>query len=325
MDKISVIVPVYNAERYLKRCVESILMQTYSNLEVILVDDGSTDNSGKICDDYLKVDSRVRVIHKANGGVSSARNYGLEVAIGKYVTFVDSDDWIENDAIEILYNLLVKNKAECSCFSFYIDKKHYIQECKQNGNTVKVLDSSTAIEFALSNNKFSGYVWNKLYSLHIIREKAICFDENISICEDLLFNIKYLVCCNKVIYNNIQKYHYFYHEESALKSKFNSKKLSVIIAYEEISKIVELFNDKLLTNTYSSLVSICIPLLIQAKEFEGDNQKYIDLLYKIIKKYFRHVMFDKTKMLQTKLYAVMIFISPKMFYYIWRKAKNIKL
>ena len=107
MKKISVIVPIYNTEKYLKRCFDSILSSTYENLEVILVDDGSPDNSGKICDEYAARDSRIRVIHKKNGGLSSARNAGLDIATGDYVTFVDSDDYIASDIYEKLVACMI--------------------------------------------------------------------------------------------------------------------------------------------------------------------------------------------------------------------------
>ena len=112
-DLISVIVPIYNVEKYINRCIDSIIEQTYTNLEIILVDDGSTDNSGSICDEYAKKDNRIKVIHKENGGVSSARNVGLDTAIGQYITFVDSDDYIEKKYCEILLKTLKKQKADC--------------------------------------------------------------------------------------------------------------------------------------------------------------------------------------------------------------------
>ncbi len=118
-NQISVIVPVYNVETYLARCVDSILAQTYQNLEVILVDDGATDSSGAICDDFAAKDSRVRVIHKANGGLSSARNAGLEAATGEYIAFVDSDDWIEPDAYAHLLHLMQKYQVQLACGGRY--------------------------------------------------------------------------------------------------------------------------------------------------------------------------------------------------------------
>ena len=113
-DLISVIVPVYNVENYLKRCLDSIINQTYQNIEIILIDDGSTDNSGNLCEDYKKIDNRIKVVHKTNGGLSDARNTGIKKAKGKYITFVDSDDYVEYDYVEYLYNLIKKYDTNIS-------------------------------------------------------------------------------------------------------------------------------------------------------------------------------------------------------------------
>ncbi|MBQ9782222.1 MAG: glycosyltransferase family 2 protein [Clostridia bacterium] len=128
-DLISVIVPVYNVQKYLPRCIESILNQSYKDIELILVDDGSPDNTGEICDYYAKKDSRVVVIHKENGGVSSARNAGLNIAKGKFINFVDSDDYIPNDSLENLINLQKENDADLVCCTF--------ERLLQNGNIVQ--------------------------------------------------------------------------------------------------------------------------------------------------------------------------------------------
>ena len=114
MDLISLIVPVYNVSNYLRKCIDSIISQTYTSLEIILVDDGSTDDSGNICDYYSKCDSRIKVIHKKNGGLSDARNTGIEYATGLYIGFIDSDDYIDNHMIEFLYNACIKENAQIS-------------------------------------------------------------------------------------------------------------------------------------------------------------------------------------------------------------------
>lgn len=116
---ISIIVPVYNVEKYLKECIDSVISQTYKNLEIILVDDGSTDKSGEICDEYSKKDSRIKVIHKENGGLSDARNVALDIAKGEYIGFVDSDDYVEKDMFETLYKLAEEHNTEISSISFY--------------------------------------------------------------------------------------------------------------------------------------------------------------------------------------------------------------
>ena len=120
MDLISVIIPIYNVEQYLKECLESVINQTYRNLEIILVDDGSKDKSGKICDEYKNKDERIKVVHKENGGLSDARNAGMKIATGKYIQFIDSDDFIDKDMIETLYNLIIENEADISmCSNYY--------------------------------------------------------------------------------------------------------------------------------------------------------------------------------------------------------------
>ena len=143
---LSVIVPIYNVEDYLNRCVDSIINQTYKNLEIILVDDGSPDNCPQMCDDYAKKDSRIRVVHKENGGLSDARNAGMKVATGEYVSFIDSDDYISLDFYETLFQTMVDNDSdivECSVVKFYENEKfdEYSDDLKvTNYETVDALD-----------------------------------------------------------------------------------------------------------------------------------------------------------------------------------------
>ena len=130
MDLISIIVPVYNVEKYIHECVDSIINQTYKNIEIILVDDGSPDNCGKICDEYAKKDNRIKVIHKPNGGLSDARNHGIDVANGEWLMFIDSDDWIEPNMAEKLLHSALNNKADLAISSVILfdEEKEYIPE-----------------------------------------------------------------------------------------------------------------------------------------------------------------------------------------------------
>ena len=163
MEKlVSIIVPVYNVEKYLSKCIDSILAQTYKNLEIILVDDGSKDNSGTICDEYSKKDKRIKIIHKPNGGISDVRNHGLKIATGDYIGFVDSDDYIAEDMFETLVSLLEKNDADISIVSFYEYYNGKLIGVRENEN-VEIMNKVEAIKELLIDRKIQSYTWNKLF------------------------------------------------------------------------------------------------------------------------------------------------------------------
>ena len=206
--KISVIVPVYKTEGLLDRCVESIVGQTYKNLEIILVDDGSPDNCPAMCDEWAEKDSRIRVIHKENGGVSSARNAALDIATGDYIGFVDSDDWIEPEMYSSLIQKISesgKNIALCSYYAVEISGERYECRCVVDK---EVLDKDDYFRFIVHGGD-GGYIWNRLYDADILKE--VRFDEDIWYSEDLLFNFKTAQKSNgaaildKIEYNYVQK------------------------------------------------------------------------------------------------------------------------
>lgn len=206
--KISVIVPVYKTEGLLDRCVESIVGQTYKNLEIILVDDGSPDNCPAMCDEWAEKDSRIRVIHKENGGVSSARNAALDIATGDYIGFVDSDDWIEPEMYSSLIQKISesgKNIALCSYYAVEISRERYECRCVVDK---EVLDKDDYFRFIVLGGD-GGYIWNRLYDADILKE--VRFDEDIWYSEDLLFNFKTAQKSNgaaildKIEYNYVQK------------------------------------------------------------------------------------------------------------------------
>ena len=224
---ISIIVPVYNAEKYLSRCVGSILEQTFKDFELILVDDGSSDNSGALCDKYALKDKRIRVISKENGGVSSARNMGLDIAKGKYVTFIDSDDWVDKNYLKALLEPMEKYDVQLVVGSF---------ETRGSRCSVQGLESKL-INFALLNEeeRFIAYTKNlsgpcvKLFLLEVINKNDLRFPINIHYGEDSLFVKKYLRQC-KSIYT-IQDVIYFYNKfnEGSLTKKINVKRRDNIL------------------------------------------------------------------------------------------------
>lgn len=201
MPEISIIVPVYKVECYLHRCVDSILTQTFQDFELILVDDGSPDNCPAICDEYAAKDSRVRVIHKVNGGVSSARNAGLDAACGTYIMFCDSDDYVDCGWCQELYNAVSAHPASCvvsNLVRVFPDKTTIM--APQNSPI-----AGTISYYKMFSLGLSGFTVNKIYNRKILNEHKIRFDPEIHIGEDVGFNVQYYQCCDNIyiyIYTN---------------------------------------------------------------------------------------------------------------------------
>lgn len=212
MELISIIVPVYNVEKYLCECIDSILSQTYEKFELILVDDGSPDNSGKICDEYAEKDKRIKVIHKENGGVSSARNMGLDNANGEYITFVDSDDIVDKQYLELMYNKLVEKSADlCFCHFDRFDE-NTCEEYKETIPEHLIVDfkSDNFVDFAskffnLKNNIF-GSSCRVLYKKSIV--ETIRFNLKIKISEDLIFTLYAVFNSKSICSTSNVLYHY---------------------------------------------------------------------------------------------------------------------
>ena len=211
---VSIIVPVYNCEDRIRRCVESIIRQSYKNIEVLLVDDGSTDESGRICEEYAAADKRVCVFHQKNAGVSAARNKGITLAKGQYIQFVDSDDYIAEDMTERLVESIKQNGTSCSiCGYVYIQGKqiHEVQLREHYSIAPDELESECP---GIFGKNILNPPWNKLY----IREEIDSyFDENLSLGEDLLFNLAYLKKAKKVSFVGVCPYYYIENETSLTK------------------------------------------------------------------------------------------------------------
>ena len=233
-EKISVIVPVYNVEQYLERCVDSIINQTYTNLEIILVNDGSTDNSGKLCDELAKKDERIRVIHKENGGLSDARNRGIDESESDLVGFIDSDDYIDSDMYEVLLKNLNDTDADLSMCALY-DVYNNTPEVQVTNKETWKLSSEQAIKMVMEAKILSVTAVNKLY------RKSLFIDlkfEVGKIAEDAFIMIKLLDKCEKIVATNEKKYYYVHRENSITTQKFSTKFLNVIEAYEQNSNII---------------------------------------------------------------------------------------
>ncbi len=231
---ISIVIPVYNVEVYLRRCIDSILNQKYTNLEIILVDDGATDKSPQICDEYAKNDSRILVIHKHNEGVSSARNIGTNRALGKYISYIDSDDIISPDYISYLFNLITKYKTKISMCRILdcIDKVLDGDEKKEE----ILLDGTQALKMLFYQKEFTTSVSGKLYSTQLM--KKFEFPINCRY-EDLMMIYKILYESNSIIYGQCQLYYYMHHDGSFMDASYNKNSLNLKSAADELFLFVE--------------------------------------------------------------------------------------
>lgn len=220
-QKISVIIPVYKVEAYLDQCVASVVAQSYTNLEIILVDDGSPDRCPQMCDAWAEKDNRIKVIHKTNGGISNARNAGLEIATGDYVAFVDSDDWVDPCMYEKLLAALHKEGADicaCNILSCYPD-------CQQawGCSQYTVGDSEKILSMLYADTSYPVSVWNKLYRRELWED--IRFPVGITCGEDAMTTCRLVAAAKKIVQINLPLYFYRIRENSIMTSKFSAKRM----------------------------------------------------------------------------------------------------
>lgn len=225
MGLVSVVVPVYNSEVFLERCVNSILNQTYNNIEVILINDGSNDSSGEICDLLARQDKRVKVLHQPNSGVSTARNNGINKAKGKFIQFVDSDDYIEDIMTEILIKEMNKELDIVMCGYKRINIDTNGKEIITNSNVYKksYINKKEFLEdFGVYfKDMYINFIWNKLYRADIIKDNDIYYDKSIGWGEDLIFNLSYLKYCDKISIIEDLFYNYVNYNDGSITSTFN--------------------------------------------------------------------------------------------------------
>lgn len=233
--KISVIIPVYKVEKYLKRCVESVVNQTYKNIEIILVNDGSPDKCGEICDEYARIDSRIKVIHKENGGLSSARNSGLDIASGDYIMFVDSDDWISEVSLEQL-NEYIDMDYDIINFKFSFVKENSKELIETNNN---IKDSYECDLITYIDKLFSGelnfFIWNKLYKKNLFDEVRFPEGRNY---EDLATIYKLYFNAKSIIVTDYTLYYYWLGNSNSITSNSTVKNMrDYLLSTKEIYKV----------------------------------------------------------------------------------------
>ena len=213
MPKVSIVVPVYKVEKYICRCVDSLLNQTYTDYEIILVDDGSPDNSGKICEEYAKKDDRIKVVHKKNGGLSSARNAGIRNSTAEYILFCDSDDYVSPDWCRIMVETMENNPSAfiVSGILKTEDSTELLSDKEDNSLDYNIINTTY---FDLYKRGVSGYAVNKIYKRDVLINNDLFFDENCYYAEDVPFNVKYCQLCDKVIFIDRDLYYYIQYTNS---------------------------------------------------------------------------------------------------------------
>lgn len=304
-ELISVITPVYNVEKYLCRCVDSIINQTYKNLEIILVDDGSTDNSGKICDEYAVKDLRIKVIHKENGGAAASRNCGLDVAKGKYIAFVDSDDYVEERFVESLHTLITDSNADiaqCSYCETYSDSANFLT----SGTDVCIKSCQEMIDDLYCDGErhiATAVLWTKIYKREIFDElrlpEGIMYEDE-AIMPQILYSADRIA-----VSENDKLYAYFMSENSVMRTAFSEKKLDYITALEHRIKFYKKTGMERFIN--QDVMKLMLKCLVFSQQ--TDDKKLKKKLVKKSHGYYKYVI--RTKMtLKSKIKFTLYRIHP---------------
>lgn len=282
--KISVIVPVYNVEKYLPRCIDSILSQSFTDFELLLIDDGSPDNCGKICDEYVAKDRRVRVFHKLNGGVSSARNLGLDKAQGEWIAFIDSDDCVEEDYLAELLNAADLEGAD------FVVTLNAIKKYTEDHHIVLTNESLVNL-FSLYEFHRNGCPWGKLYKHEMISNKNLRFNKNIHLGEDVIFAIMYLLEVEKVVVISSDKYFYERERSDSLTKSLGTYECE-LLGYNELSRVIVLIKRKIKFDTHDivgleSLQKYFVDRIIESIKFIPNRWDRLQRLEKLDLTLFR--------------------------------------
>ena len=296
---ITVIVPAYNVEKYIIRCLKSIEEQSYDNLEIIVVDDGSKDHTGERIDRFAKTDSRFKVIHQKNKGISGARNIGIEEAKGDYVLFVDSDDFIAQDHVEHLYKILTKEKADISISGH--QKFYKEQEIQKDGEpSLEVMSGMEAMESLLYRKKFTTSPWGKLYRRTLFEGIQYPLGK---IYEDLATTYRVLAKANKVVISTARNYYYFQRMDSIFHTQFQKKNLVLLEISEGILENVRTYYPQCENAAKSRYFISCIQLYRMMTK-EPETRDIYNKVRSGIKCCRKTVLADKKAKISTRFMAL---------------------
>lgn len=295
---ISIVIPVYKVEKFLGRCVESVVNQTYKNLEIFLIDDGSPDNCPQICDEWAEKDSRIKVIHLENAGVANARNTALKQISGDYVGFVDGDDYVEPDMYQQLVELALKYNSDITFCSYQINDED------RGENTVSLIPKDEEMKCVILGDYEYGVLWNKLFKSSVVKGLEM---PDLKYSEDLVFNYFAVKNAKKFFKTDLKLYHYFQNENGAVSAKFNYDK------YDAVKSRKILFSDApseyKIYAVYGLVLSLYVFLNLsletnQCSDMLGDVRKEI-LFYK--KDIMKSDLFSKKEKIKTLILSLGLF------------------
>ncbi|MDY3745755.1 MAG: glycosyltransferase family 2 protein [Lachnospiraceae bacterium] len=315
---VSVIIPVYNVEMYLERCIKSILNQSYKYIEIVLVDDGSTDSSGLLCDKFANLDKRIRVIHKRNGGLSDARNAALDIISGSWVTFVDSDDWVDKDYVKEML-LAAEGTKSAIAAAVYINVKDEEKNNKKtcNKKKIKVLDNAEAVEALLYQRYYTTAACCKLFSAKLWRNVRFPVGK---LYEDVHTVYEVFKKANKVAFLNKVLYFYFQRSGSIVREQFSLRKMDYVTNCNLLLRAVETDYPKLKNGAVSRLLWAELHLLIHMNNYENYKSEYT-MLWKDIKKYRKIILLDPKCRLKNKIVLLLSYGGDKVLKNVYRITK----
>ena len=312
--KVSIIIPVYNVEKYLPRCVKSVLDQTYNDIEVILIDDGTKDNSGVMCDEYASRNENIKVIHKENGGLSSARNAGIEIATGDAIFFLDSDDYLSTACIEKIVCLMEENDSDISIIQMKYIPENENNECAENeSKNVVVMGSEKAIEESLYQRLYSCCAPAKLYKRSAIGNIRFPLGR---IAEDLATCHLFLNNANRIVYSNYYGYYYRQHESSIM-HLFSPKRMDALEWAEGIELFCKTSYPEILNAAKCRTFNVAIHLFFDVQDFYEQKQLYEKRLWNSIIRTRKDVIVNRKARGRERVAALLTLIGKQVVNLIW--------
>lgn len=302
--KISVIIPIYNSEKFLHSCVESVITQTYENLEIILINDGSSDNSAAICEEFSQKDKRIKVIHQSNKGVSAARNRGIQECTGQYISFIDSDDTLDVDMYEVLINEMKLQD---------LDIVHCGYKRIEGGKTIEIFGSKKrffhnkyeALECLVGGTLFSGGLWNKLYRKSII--EPLFFEEKLKVNEDIYFNFQAFLRANHTLYIDVAKYNYYVRNTSACFTTAYEKKMQdvCLVSYLMLQQLEKTELEGVARIRHLQMLSVYYKYCIKTKNSQIRKKVALEMWNELQK--------GKVNNIRIIVMTIMIYMCPSLF------------